>query len=264
MTMTWLIIFLFPAIIAILVYLWFLTIPQTSRIAILSEKSVREQADLEQSDISLANTLNSRVRRMDEWYVVVPTKSQEQSRIPSQIYEGESDLIVLHPQLDRWGEDDALLAVDLQNRVENKKLAKLKQSRAELENYAVLQLTRHKFASGKPKVKYAQYLSIEIIAAGFEVDGEKKQKQDLHSQKLTYTWGITAKNSGNHKIGFSLKVEDAEGKELAQLGTAVHPLKVVSIMRLTQRQLRILVGSAGAITTVLTILQALQALKIIP
>jgi hypothetical protein len=246
-------------------YIWSTTSSISEDFAILPEWSVRAiiRSNRILDSKNILKKLPFRLVNDPTKYTVIPLESEKKSKMPTQIYEGESELIILRPQLEQWKEHDSLLAVNLISAINQAKTTNLK-SQVEFENYAVLQHTKQKFTKVLSKGDQAQFLTIELLAPGFSVDGEKKQYQNLQNKNLIYSWGITANNSGNHTIGFTLKLESKSGNDTIQLGTMMWKIKVVSLFHLTKRQLRILFGSIGALTTILTILQALKELGVIP
>lgn len=240
------------------IYAWVYTKPRNWHFGLLAEKEVREKAKLEQIKSGMADIFDR------AWGVVVPIESHSISKLPTQVYEGESELIVLHPRLNATEDNDSLLIVNLATTAgDEKNIKSLQNSRTELENYAVLKLA-HKKMNIRQNKKGARYLAIKLIASGFDVAGELRQRQELENTNMIYTWGLTAKSSGNHKLALALYIENGTGEELAQIGTIFHQIKVVSIMNLTQRQVRVVAGVVGFITTILAILQTLHQLKIIP
>jgi len=242
-----------------LIYIWLISKTRVWHFGILSESLVRQSVSLRRSYASPDRA------GYIPWFVVLPIGAQYVSRLPTHMYEGESELIILYPLLRTEGDDSTVLVIDLSTHLDSAERVKdLKESRSELENYAVLKLTRQKLGGGLP-VSFVKYLVIELIAPGFEVDGEKKQRKLLQRPLSSpYIWGVAAKTSGNHEIALVFSAEDESGEEIAQIGRLVHRIRVASIMRLTHRQVRVLMGILGAITTALVILQALQKLNVIP
>jgi hypothetical protein len=238
-----------------LIYTWLAIRNRALHFGILSEGLARQLVSLGRADSHADGPV------LVSWFVVLPIDAQSVSRLPTHMYEGESELIVLHPLLKTEGDDNTILVMDLATQVDGEGKAKnLRKSRIELENYAVLKLTRQKLGE-KISASRVKYLAIELIAPGFDVHGEKKQRKLLQrSLSSPYTWGVAAKTSGNHEIALVFSAEDESGEEIAQIGRIVHKIRVASILRLTHRQARVLMGILGVITTALMILQALQEL----
>jgi len=245
-----------------LIYVWLESRTQVWRFGILPERLVRQLVSLVAKHTGWERLDGLRGGGLTDYHVVLPLRSQAISQLPKQMYEGESELIILHPSLQTSEGDDSIFVVDLVTRPDGRVMKKLMGSRMELENYALLKLTRQQLGKSPPK-NHVKYLAIELIAPGFEIAGEKTQRQDLGSS-LTYTWGITAKSSGNHKIALVLRAESETGGEIAQIGTIIHEIRVASIAGLTYRQVRMLKAVLAAITTTLGILIALQKLHVLP
>ena len=197
--------------------------------------------------------------RAPSGYIVLELESELVSRLPERMYEGESEVVILHPLLKEWKGTDSILVVDLATSFQGS-VRELKEARTELEEYALLYLTRQVLTEELPKF-HIRYLSIELLATGFEISGERTQKQDLQCPILTYAWGIKAVTSGKHKIALVLKVEDENEIQTNLIGTILHEVKVASVARLTQRQIKILTAILGTCTALLAILEALQRLN---
>ncbi len=103
-----------------------------------------------------------------------------------------------------------------------------------------------------------QYLEIELIAAGFVVDGEKKQKQRLISNSLQYQWNCYFPHSGNHAVMVIFRLI-APPDELL-VGSFEHTIMVAKLDHMTQQQLWILTTIAGVVTGMLAIAEALRRL----
>lgn len=82
------------------------------------------------------------------------------------------------------------------------------------------------------------FLEMEILAAGVEVSGEKKQRVKLDLDTLHFDWNCHFKNSGNHSLDFVLRFIADPHKVF--LGRIEHTVTVVRLDHLTQRQVRVL------------------------
>ncbi|MFN8398761.1 MAG: hypothetical protein U0X74_02005 [Anaerolineales bacterium] len=185
------------------------------------------------------------------------------SQLPKKIYVNESAMIVIHPILRAWENDESLLVVDIETRLETKKVDSILNKsdyQTNLLNYALLELTRKKMR--KSSTKEHKYLVLELLASGFQIAGNVKQKQELSIPNLTYQWNISTENSGIHEIAIGLSLEDELGKQGTTIGTLTHKIKVVSVGPMTHRQVNIFLTLSGVITTILAILQALRTLGI--
>ena len=106
------------------------------------------------------------------------------------------------------------------------------------------------------------FLEVELLAAGFSVDGEKKQRRSIKTaQKLSYRWNCYFPNSGNLAIALAFRV--VSSSDIVELGAIEHVIRVVQLDHLTQRQIRIM-GSiaviAGFISTVIGIVTNIPSL----
>jgi hypothetical protein len=230
--------------------------------AVISEKAT------EDIPLNLWKTDKSRLLSLypssDDYYAKFDLKHLAISQLPTQIYANESAMIVLHPVLESWENNESLLVVNLKTQLDTKKVVDLLKAddfQTKLKNYALLELTQKKI--GKRSSKKHKYLAMELLASGFEIAGSTKQKQELDTPVLTYTWNISTENSGVHEVAIALTLEDETGEKSISIGTIIHKIKVVSLGPLTHRQVNIFLAISGVITTVLTLLQALRLLGVI-
>lgn len=103
-----------------------------------------------------------------------------------------------------------------------------------------------------------QFLEIELLAAGLEVGGEKKQRQTLTSETLSYRWNCYFPNSGNHTLSLILRLVSPSGT--IELGAIQHSIKVVKLDHLTQRQVWLIASLAGIVSGGLAIAEVLHQL----
>ncbi len=106
-----------------------------------------------------------------------------------------------------------------------------------------------------------EFLEIEMIAAGFSFDGDKKQRQPMIANSLRYQWNCLFEKSGVHIFAFIFRVIDDSGVTM-QIGQVEQTVKVVQIDHLTQRQVWILATSAGILSGALTLAEILKNLGI--
>lgn len=106
-----------------------------------------------------------------------------------------------------------------------------------------------------------QFLEIELQAAGLEVDGDKKQKQKLTSENITYHWNCAFMNSGNHVITLIFRLVDENSS--FELGAINHGIKVAKLDGMTQRHVWILASLGALISTPLAIAVALRQLGLL-
>ncbi len=109
--------------------------------------------------------------------------------------------------------------------------------------------------------KAKEYLEVELMGAGFTVDGEKKQRQLLISDTLYYQWNCLFEKSGSHSFSLVLRVVDTTDNAV-QIGCIEQVIKVAQIDHLTQRQVWVLASSAGVISGILTLAEILKNLGI--
>jgi hypothetical protein len=112
-------------------------------------------------------------------------------------------------------------------------------------------------ASGTTK----QYLEVEMMAAGFIVAGELKQKQPLFSNSLQYQWNCFFEKSGTHSFALVFRVVE-NPDFVSHVGRVEQTIKVAQIDHLTQRQVLVLATSAGILSGVLTLAEILKNLGI--
>nr|MSP14923.1 hypothetical protein [Chloroflexota bacterium] len=155
-------------------------------------------------------------------------------RFPTRMYEGDSNLLILRLG---YQPGQPLLLVDEQG---NRQPLNIKIE-----------------PDFQPK-----FLEIELLAAGFQVEGDKRQKRELISNTLTYQWNISSPKSGNYEIGLVYRAEDGAGRE-RELGVTAHKVSVAKFAGLTGHQVALLSGIFGAITALLSLMEILKKLGII-
>jgi hypothetical protein len=103
-----------------------------------------------------------------------------------------------------------------------------------------------------------KFLEVELQAAAFTVDGERKQRHLLNrmnTYKLSYWWNCYYPNSGHHAINLVFRLICST--DTIELGAIQHTIKVVQLDHLTQRQIRIIASIAaiaGFIGTIIGII----------
>jgi hypothetical protein len=109
-----------------------------------------------------------------------------------------------------------------------------------------------------PSIGRQEFLELELLAAGFGLEGDKKQRQRLTASRLCYQWNCFFENSGVHDFAIVFRVvSDADIEEVGRLEQSV---KVVKIDHLTQRQVWILATIAGIVSGALAILEVAKGL----
>jgi hypothetical protein len=103
-----------------------------------------------------------------------------------------------------------------------------------------------------------EFLELEMLAAGFTVEGDKKQKQVLTADSLRYQWNCFFENSGNHTFAVAFRV--ISGSDVSEIGRVEQSIRVVKIDHLTQRQVWVLASVAGILSGGLAILEVMRKL----
>lgn len=103
-----------------------------------------------------------------------------------------------------------------------------------------------------------EFLELEMLAAGFTVEGDKKQKQVLTADSLRYQWNCFFENSGNHTFAVVFRV--ISGSDISEIGRVEQSIRVVKIDHLTQRQVWVLARVAGILSGGLAILEVMRKL----
>ncbi len=104
----------------------------------------------------------------------------------------------------------------------------------------------------------AEFLELELIAAGITVSGERNQRQSLSSSNLTYRWNCLFANSGFHS--YTIRFKTISPSKTKEVGVIENKLKVVKLDHLTQRQVWILATFSGFISGGLAIVEILRNL----
>lgn len=105
-----------------------------------------------------------------------------------------------------------------------------------------------------------QFLEIELLAAGLEIDGERRLRQDLSLPSLSYHWSCYFPNSGNHTLTLILRL--VRPSATIELGTIEHKVRVVKLDHLTKRQVWLLAALAGIVSGGLAVAEALSRLGV--
>jgi hypothetical protein len=161
--------------------------------------------------------------------------------IPTKIYEGDSNIVLLrlatHDALVPNGMPKAMFFIDKQG---------------------VKQPCKIEIPSGFiPKS-----IEIELLAVGFDVEGERRQKHEIFYAPMIYQWNISPTRSGNLEIGLVFRAEDASGR-IGELGVITHKINVVKILGLTGQQIGTLTNIFGAVGGVLGVVVTLNQLGIL-
>lgn len=106
-----------------------------------------------------------------------------------------------------------------------------------------------------------QHLEVEMVAAGFTVAGELKQKQSLLSDTLNYQWNCFFEKSGTHSFALVFRVVE-NPDFISHVGRIEQTIKVAQVDHLTQRQVWVLATIAGVLSGVLTLAEILKNLGV--
>lgn len=105
-----------------------------------------------------------------------------------------------------------------------------------------------------------EYLEFELLAAGFEIDGDKKQRQSLALHNLRYQWNCYFPKSGSHDYAFVIRILSPMG--YIEAGCIENSTKVVKIDHMTQRQVWVFAAFAGIVSGSLALAEALHRLGV--
>jgi len=111
------------------------------------------------------------------------------------------------------------------------------------------------------KINSEAQLEFELIGAGFEIGGEKKQRQSLAGQHLHYQWSCYFPNSGSH--AFIIVARLINTRETTELGRLERTITVAQLDHLTKRQVLILATLAGVVSGGLAIFEVLHNLGVL-
>jgi len=104
----------------------------------------------------------------------------------------------------------------------------------------------------------AEFLELELVAAGFTISGERIQRQSLTTNNLNYRWNCLFKNSGVHS--YAIRFKTISPSKTKEVGVIENKLRVVKLDHLTQRQVWILATFSGFISGGLAIAEILRNL----
>jgi hypothetical protein len=96
-------------------------------------------------------------------------------------------------------------------------------------------------------------LEFELIAAGFIVEGDKKQKQSTTLMNLHYEWNCYFPNTGNHS--FIIVIRVLRNGVASDIGRISQIIKVVKVDGLTKGQVSLLSSIAGLISGISALLE---------
>jgi hypothetical protein len=104
------------------------------------------------------------------------------------------------------------------------------------------------------------HLEFELVAAGFVIGGEAKQRQQLDASHLHYQWNCYFPNSGSHSFIIVARVANAH--DAAEIDRIERGIRVVKLDHLTQRQVWILATLAGLASGGLAVAKVLKELHV--
>lgn len=168
-----------------------------------------------------------RIVRYDGW-----------ARIPMKVYEGDSYNITIDLRPSKRGTSANRISVRFRKAEDRNDIS------------VDLKVLQH---SGRQ-----EYLELEILAAGFAIEGDRKQRQALDAASLYYQWNCFFENSGCHTFALAFRV--ISDSSVQEIGHVEQSVKVVKIDHLTQRQVWVLATAAGIISGSLAILEVVKAL----
>lgn len=110
-----------------------------------------------------------------------------------------------------------------------------------------------------PSKSVGEYcLELELLSAGFKIDGDKAQMHNFDSDSLTYSWNCYFPNSGNHTFG--IKASAVTPDENVDLGIKEFNIDVVKVDHLTERQVWFLAGFAALFSGCLAVVELVHRL----
>jgi hypothetical protein len=111
-----------------------------------------------------------------------------------------------------------------------------------------------------PEYGSRAFLEFELLASGFEVSGEVKQRCNIENNLLNYQWSCYFPNSGSQAYEIVVwMVKDDDKVFLKRIDRAVN---VVRVDHLTQRQVWIWATMAGVISGIFSFIALLRQLGI--
>jgi hypothetical protein len=158
--------------------------------------------------------------------------------LPTRVYEGDSSNIVfeLEKELSAFEDDDWVDSLHIQ----------------ETRNDLLVRLRQPSFTNDE------EFLELELLAAGFLISGDQKQRQSLASSHLRYQWNCHFPNSGKHS--FVIVARTVSCAHTLEIGRVEHTIKVAKLDHLTQRQMWALATLAGIVSGALALAEALHRL----
>lgn len=107
-------------------------------------------------------------------------------------------------------------------------------------------------------------LELELLAAGFEISGDRRQRQSVSSDVLRYQWNCYFPHSGSHSYALVAReiAEDENRQRVSDIGRMEENLRVVKLDHLTQRQVWLLATCTAILTGGLAVAEALRKLGV--
>ncbi len=108
-------------------------------------------------------------------------------------------------------------------------------------------------------ISLERFLEVELIAAGLQVDGEKKQRQPLQLPHLSFRWNCYFEKSGIYQPTLILRTINRDS-EAIEIGIVQYNVRVATFFNLTQRQAEQLGWVCGGISGLFGLLWTLRQL----
>jgi len=99
-----------------------------------------------------------------------------------------------------------------------------------------------------------EYLEFEMVAAGFDVQGDLRQRQVLGLHTLNYLWNCYFPNSGEHS--YAILAKKINNQDSIEIGNIKHTVRVVKVGNLTQGQVYFLAIIAGVPSSIVVTVNA--------
>ena len=101
-------------------------------------------------------------------------------------------------------------------------------------------------------------LEVEVLAAGLEVAGDRRQQQSVRAERLLFNWNCYFPNSG--RLVVSLALRTTKDDSSVDLGTVDYHVRVTKLDGLTQRQVWMIARFLGVVAGALAAAEILHEL----
>jgi hypothetical protein len=105
-----------------------------------------------------------------------------------------------------------------------------------------------------PGVK--QFVQATLVAAGFNIDGDKVQRQEYTPDAFSFNWSCYFPNSGTHAFGLHTHISCLD--DIRKVGSLERTIQVVRIWCLTKRQVWVIKQCAAALGAIAAVCMTLH------